>query len=138
MNEFTWYRSKMHTEFRRYIPGEVLPSNVRVFPKDVESGSPKEGDMIGRYPLDHDIMCLVPREQFENSYVLHDGAPMETAPRDGSPIWVYAAKRNLECAMRWAEDSENGSFWPDELDYLPEPVCWWPMSAAEMRHRKPT
>ena len=66
-----------------------------------------------------------------------DGNPMETAPRDGSPIWAYDSKNDVECVMRWSEDSENGSFWPDGSDVPPEPSRWWPMSIADRRHGKP-
>lgn len=55
---------------RPYIVGEALSDSVSISKADIESGSPKDGDMIARNPDNHLDQWLVAKDFFEANYVL--------------------------------------------------------------------
>ncbi len=70
--EFKQYRRKQIAELRPYVPGETLSERVSISAADQEAGSPKEGDMIARNPINHDDQWLVAKAYFEANF-----APLE-------------------------------------------------------------
>jgi hypothetical protein len=53
MEDFKQYRRKQIAELRPWTPEEDM-ERVSVSAADREAGSPKEGDMIARNPMNHD------------------------------------------------------------------------------------
>jgi len=69
MNDtFKWlhFKRKGLSEMRPYVLGEDL-SHVSISAPDKEAGSPKEGDMIARNPVNHDDQWLVAKKYFEDN-----------------------------------------------------------------------
>lgn len=60
------FKRKGLSEMREYVPGENV-SHVSIAAVDIEAGSPKEGDMIARNPLNHDDQWLVAKKYFEEN-----------------------------------------------------------------------
>ena len=60
------YKRKGLSEMRPYITGEIIPM-LSVSAPDRLNGSPKEGDMIARNPLNHDDQWLVAKKYFEDN-----------------------------------------------------------------------
>jgi hypothetical protein len=67
MSEFKQYRRRQIAELRPYVPGEDL-TGVSVSQADREAGSPKEGDMIARNPVNHADQWLVAQAYFEANF----------------------------------------------------------------------
>mgnify|MGYP003333471128 CR=1 FL=1 len=68
MSEFKKYRRKQIAELRPFVPGEILDARVSISKADRDNGSPKEGDMIARNPVNHDDQWLVAKEYFESNF----------------------------------------------------------------------
>jgi len=68
MSEFKKYRRKQIAELRQFVPGEILDARVSISKADRDNGSPKEGDMIARNPVNHDDQWLVAKEYFEANF----------------------------------------------------------------------
>jgi hypothetical protein len=68
MSDFKQYRRKQIAELRAYEPGETLSERISISAPDRENGSPKEGDMIARNPVNHDDQWLVAKEYFEANF----------------------------------------------------------------------
>jgi hypothetical protein len=66
--EFAKYRRSQIAELRPYIPGEELGDRVSVSAPDREAGSPKDGDMIARNPVNHDDQWLVAAAYFAANF----------------------------------------------------------------------
>jgi hypothetical protein len=64
-NPWKKYKRKGLSEMRPYIFGEDLPL-VSISEADRLNGSPKEGDMIARNPVNHDDQWLVAKKYFED------------------------------------------------------------------------
>ncbi len=60
------YKRKGLSEMRPYIVGEDLP-RVSISQADRENGSPKQGDMIARNPINHADQWLVAQKYFEDN-----------------------------------------------------------------------
>lgn len=55
-----------------------------------------------------------------------DWQPIETAPRDGSRLWLYEPSYGYE--GWWHEDWPRGeAYWMDDRDSEPEPTHWRPL-----------
>lgn len=67
MSEFKQYRRKQIAELREYEEGDDL-TGVSISNPDKEAGSPKEGDMIARNPVNHKDMWLVAKKYFEDNF----------------------------------------------------------------------
>lgn len=52
--------------------------------------------------------------------------PIETAPKDGTPVLAYQAGRYFKCWME-CDQYEGGYFWQDEEDSEPSPTHWRPL-----------
>lgn len=65
---FTQYRRTQIAEMRPYVLGEVLPDSVSISAVDRASGSPVEGDMIARNPVNHADQWLVAKEYFAANF----------------------------------------------------------------------
>ena len=70
MTDFRLYRKKQLAEMRPYIVGDGLSDSVSISKADIESGSPKDGDMIARNSKNHLDQWLVSKEFFEDNYTL--------------------------------------------------------------------
>jgi hypothetical protein len=68
MSDFKQYRRKQIAELRAYEPGETLSERISISAADRENGSPKEGDMIARNPVNHDDQWLVAKDYFEMNF----------------------------------------------------------------------
>lgn len=68
MSEFTQYRRKQIAELRPYIFGEILSLQVSISAADLENGSPKQGDMIARNPVNHNDQWLVAEKYFQDNF----------------------------------------------------------------------
>jgi hypothetical protein len=68
MSNFKQYRRKQIAELRAYEPGETLSERISISAADRENGSPKEGDMIARNPVNHDDQWLVAKDYFEMNF----------------------------------------------------------------------
>jgi hypothetical protein len=67
-SDFARYRHTQLAELRPYVPGEDM-TDIYVTPEDADAGSPKDGDMIQRNPIDHmDQMRLLAAQDFRNNY----------------------------------------------------------------------
>lgn len=67
MSEFKQYRRKQIAELREWEPGDDM-DRVSISKSDLEAGSPKEGDMIARNPLNHADQWLVAAAYFKNNF----------------------------------------------------------------------
>jgi hypothetical protein len=67
-NQYRQYRRKQIAEMRQYVEGEVLSDRVSISKSDLESGSPKPGDMIARNPKNHDDQWLVADDYFKDNF----------------------------------------------------------------------
>lgn len=67
MSEFKQYRRKQIAELREWKPGDDM-DRVSISTSDLEAGSPKEGDMIARNPLNHADQWLVAAAYFKNNF----------------------------------------------------------------------
>lgn len=67
-DNFRQYRRKQIAELRPYEPGETLSDRVSISAADLESGSPKAGDMIARNPVNHDDQWLVEAGYFTANF----------------------------------------------------------------------
>jgi hypothetical protein len=67
MKEFTRYRRTQLAEMRPYEPGESI-GDISINPEDARSGSPKEGDMIARNPVNHKDQWLVAAAYFAANF----------------------------------------------------------------------
>jgi len=67
-SEFKPYRRKQIAELRPYVPGEELSERVSISAADRDAGSPKEGDMIARNPVNHDDQWLVEKDYFQENF----------------------------------------------------------------------
>jgi hypothetical protein len=65
--DFKPYREKHITEFAPFVDGDDL-SGVRINAEDVEAGSPRSGDMIGRDPANNANMWLVAAAYFAENF----------------------------------------------------------------------
>lgn len=68
MEKFKQYRRKQIAELRPYEQGETLSERVSISQADKDAGSPKEGDMIARNPVNHDDQWLVAKKYFEDNF----------------------------------------------------------------------
>jgi hypothetical protein len=69
-SDFAVYRKTTIAHARPYVVGEDL-TGVITSPEALEGGSPKEGDMIVRDPMDHlATQVLVTAQYFRNNYEL--------------------------------------------------------------------
>lgn len=66
MNKWKQYKRKGLSEMRPYETGEDL-SHVSISEPDLQSGSPKRGDMIARNPNNHEDQWLVAQKYFEDN-----------------------------------------------------------------------
>ena len=73
--EFKPYRRSQIASARSYVVGELLSSRVSISAADREAGSPKEGDMIARNPVNHDDQWLIAKAYFEANF-----EPLPEAP----------------------------------------------------------
>ncbi|TWH01770.1 uncharacterized protein DUF551 [Ochrobactrum sp. J50] len=55
--------------------------------------------------------------------------PIETAPKDGTPVLAYQAGRYFKCWLE-CDRYEGGYFWQDEEDSEPSPTHWRPLPSA--------
>lgn len=62
------YRRTNIAEMRPYEEGEVLPAKVSISQADKDNGSPKNGDMIARNPLNHEDQWLVAEDYFNQNF----------------------------------------------------------------------
>lgn len=73
-SDFATYRKTTIAHARPYVPGEDLSSEtpeVYMMPEAIAAGSPQEGDMIIRDPMDHlASQMLVTAQYFRNNYEL--------------------------------------------------------------------
>ncbi len=67
MSEFKQYRRKQIAELRPYVPGEPR-GRISITEADLDAGSPKLGDMIGRNPKNHDDQWLVAAQYFADNF----------------------------------------------------------------------
>jgi len=67
MNVFHEYRRKQISELRAYTPGEDM-SGISISEVDAKNGSPKEGDMIARNPVNHNDQWLVAEKYFNDNF----------------------------------------------------------------------
>jgi hypothetical protein len=68
MSEFKQYRKKIvAAELRPYVIGEDV-SDISITTVDAITGSPKEGDMIARNPINHADQWLVAKKYFEDNF----------------------------------------------------------------------
>jgi hypothetical protein len=72
MSEWKKYKRKGLSEMRPYISGEILPETVSISDADLKNGSPKEGDMIAKNPLNENNQWLVAKKHFEDNLELAD------------------------------------------------------------------
>jgi hypothetical protein len=63
---FKTYRKKSG-ELRPYVTGEDM-AGISVSHVDAANGSPKEGDMIARNPVNHDDQWLVAKQYFTDNF----------------------------------------------------------------------
>lgn len=75
---FTRYRRTQIAEMRPYVVGELLSSKVSISQPDQLAGSPKEGDMIARNPVNHEDQWLVAETYFKANF-----EPIPPEPREG-------------------------------------------------------
>lgn len=68
MSEFKQYKRIQVAELRDYVLGEVLPITVSISTEDLNSGSPRVGDMIARNPKNHSDQWLVARQHFLDNF----------------------------------------------------------------------
>lgn len=66
-DRFKKYRKKNIAEMRPFIIGEET-GWFKMSQEDIVNGHPKEGDMIGRDPANHNDQWLVSKEFFEDNY----------------------------------------------------------------------
>lgn len=50
------------------MPGETLSERVSISASDQEAGSPKEGDMIARNPVNHEDQWLIAKDYFAENF----------------------------------------------------------------------
>lgn len=55
--------------------------------------------------------------------------PIESAPKDGTPVLAYQAGRYFKCWLE-CDQYEGGYFWQDEEDSEPSPTHWHPLPSA--------
>lgn len=68
MSEFKKYKRKGLSEMRPFVSGEIINTyEVSISPEDIANGSPKEGDMIARNPLNYSDKWLVSKKYFEEN-----------------------------------------------------------------------
>lgn len=67
MTEFKQYRRKQIVEFAAWKPDFDM-SDVSISTVDIDAGSPKEGDMIARNPINHADKCLVAQKYFLDNF----------------------------------------------------------------------
>jgi hypothetical protein len=67
MSEFKNYRRMQIAELRPYVPGEDT-TGISISDADRKAGSPKEGDMVARNPVNHADQWLVAKAFFEANY----------------------------------------------------------------------
>lgn len=62
-----------------------------------------------------------------------DWRPIETAPKDGTRLWLYFPHKqedDRQCIGWWQEDGANGSYWMDHADSnITDPSHWMPRPA---------
>jgi len=64
---FTSYRKKQLAELRPYVQGEPM-DGISVAAVDTANGSPQEGDMIARNPVNHQDQWLVAKQYFADNF----------------------------------------------------------------------
>ncbi len=67
MSEYQLFRKKGLTEMRRWDAGLDM-AGVSISEADRDNGSPKEGDMVARNPIDHTDRWLVAEAFFNKNY----------------------------------------------------------------------
>ena len=67
MSEFTQYRRTNIAEMRPYVLDENV-DHIPISAPDRDAGSPKEGDMIARNPVNHDEQWLVAAAYFAANF----------------------------------------------------------------------
>lgn len=67
MSEFKQYRRKQIAELRPWEMGDDM-SGVSISIPDKEAGSPFQGDMVARNPVNHADQWLVAKEYFEANF----------------------------------------------------------------------
>jgi hypothetical protein len=67
MGDFRKYCCRLIVEFRPHVVGEHIDPKVRISASDLESGSPKAGDMIARNPKNHNDQWLVSADYFKSA-----------------------------------------------------------------------
>lgn len=65
-NNWAQYKRKGLSEMRPYVQGEDV-SHVSISQADLQNGSPKDGDMIARNPVDHSDQWLVAAKYFNDN-----------------------------------------------------------------------
>jgi Holliday junction resolvase RusA-like endonuclease len=70
VTEFKQYRRKQIAELREWQPGDNLdtPVKVSISAADAANGSPKQGDMIARNPVNHEDQWLVAAAYFADNF----------------------------------------------------------------------
>ncbi len=67
MDEYRNYRVVTYFEMIEWTP-ELDMIGVSVSPVDLEKGSPKDGDMVARHPIDPNDRWLISEEDFRHFY----------------------------------------------------------------------
>lgn len=67
MSEFKRYRRSQIAELRTWEPGDEM-NGISISAPDKEAGSPKQGDMIARNPVNHDDQWLVAAAYFAANF----------------------------------------------------------------------
>lgn len=70
MDTFKKYTRTNEAEMRPCVLGEKLEDNISISQADKDNGSPKEGDMIARNPLDHNDQWLVAEKYFNENFII--------------------------------------------------------------------
>lgn len=66
MNDWKQYKRKGLSEMRPYLVGEDM-SGISISEQDKQNGSPVDGDMIARNPVNHADKWLVAKKYFEDN-----------------------------------------------------------------------
>lgn len=80
MSEFKPYRRTKIAEMRPWQSGDNM-DRVSISAPDKEAGSPKDGDMIARNPVNHDDQWLVAAKYFSDNF---ESAVEEPEPQSDS------------------------------------------------------
>ena len=142
--EFKKYKRNNVAEMHAYNPNNMYPKEVwdrlSISTTDKENGSPKEGDMFARNPLDHGDMWLVAEKYFKENFEEIEETPLNMVSIAGKVVSYCEIPEELT-EGHWLRDYYPDSYvqvdvQEDDTEAMDEVSEWIVNKYPELKEEK--